>query len=42
VLLDFPQAVVHVFYDQARQYYKLEKLWGDAHLVTLDALGVKE
>ena len=28
-LLDFFDVVVHVFHTEARQYYQLERLWGD-------------
>lgn len=30
VLLDFVEFVVHVFHPQARDFYQLELLWGDA------------
>ena len=30
VLCDFADVIVHVFRDEARQYYELEQLWGDA------------
>lgn len=30
VLLDFVDVVVHVFHVETRQYYMLERLWGDA------------
>ena len=30
VLLDFVDLVVHVFTDEERQYYELERLWSDA------------
>lgn len=30
VLVDFGDVVAHVFYDDERQYYQLEKLWADA------------
>ncbi len=30
VLLDYVDVVVHVFHKDARAYYSIEKLWGDA------------
>ncbi|MGI6083011.1 MAG: ribosome silencing factor [Limnochordia bacterium] len=30
VLLDYGSVVVHVFLDDQREYYQLERLWGDA------------
>lgn len=30
VLVDFIDVVVHVFHPQARDFYQLENLWGDA------------
>ncbi len=30
ILLDYGSFVVHVFSKKAREYYSLEKLWGDA------------
>ena len=35
VLLDFSSVVVHVFTDEARKFYDLERLWGDAEQVDL-------
>jgi ribosome-associated protein len=29
-LLDYGDLVVHVFLDEAREFYDLEQLWGDA------------
>ncbi len=33
VLLDYGDFVVHVFLDEVRRYYDLERLWGDAPVV---------
>ena len=33
VLLDYGDVVAHVFMQDAREYYALERLWGDAKLV---------
>ena len=30
VLLDYVDFVVHVFHPAAREFYQLERLWGDA------------
>ena len=30
VLMDFSSVVVHIFDDEARKFYDLERLWGDA------------
>lgn len=37
ILLDFGEIVVHVFHEQARQFYNLEELWADAKLTKIDA-----
>ena len=36
VLLDYVELVVHVFHHRTREYYLLERLWGDAKKVDLD------
>lgn len=35
-LLDFGCVVIHVFTDDARQFYDLERLWGDAEQIDLN------
>ena len=29
IVLDYAQVIVHIFYGEDREFYKLEKLWGD-------------
>ncbi|HEX3553048.1 MAG TPA: ribosome silencing factor [Thermoanaerobaculia bacterium] len=36
VLLDYGDLVVHVFQEEPRRFYALERLWGDAPDVTAD------
>lgn len=36
VLLDYIDVVVHVFHEKTREYYMLDRLWGDARRVELD------
>ena len=38
-LLDYLDCVVHVFHPAQRQYFQLERLWGDARSVALDDEG---
>jgi ribosome-associated protein len=33
IVLDFCDVIVHVFHDEARRYYQIERLWGDARQV---------
>lgn len=35
VLLDFVEVVVHIFHQKTREYYMLDRLWGDARSVDL-------
>ncbi|SDS56954.1 ribosome silencing factor [Agrococcus carbonis] len=36
VLLDFSDIVVHIFHEEERTYYQLERLWRDAPVVDLE------
>ncbi|PCN48250.1 ribosome silencing factor [Curtobacterium sp. 'Ferrero'] len=45
VLIDFGEIVVHVFHEEDRQYYSLERLWADCPTIPLElpvAQGVGE
>lgn len=39
VLIDYVDFVVHVFHPAAREFYQLERLWGDAPLRVLEPQG---
>jgi len=39
VLLDFGDLVVHLFHEEDRMYYGLERLWSDAETIPLDIAG---
>ncbi|MFA1820476.1 ribosome silencing factor [Virgibacillus oceani] len=39
VLVDLGDVVCHIFHKDERNYYKLERLWGDADQVTLHLSG---
>ena len=41
-LLDFGSVVVHVFTEEAREFYSLERLWADAENVDLKEIIIEE
>jgi ribosome-associated protein len=40
VLMDFFSFIVHVFTPQTREFYSLERLWGDAQRIEVGEAGV--
>ncbi len=38
VLMDFGSVIVHVFTDEARKFYDLERLWSDAEEIPISSL----
>ena len=41
-LLDYGSIVVHVFTEEARKFYDLERLWADAELVDIRDIVIEE
>ena len=41
-LLDYGSIVVHVFTEEARQFYSLERLWADAEQVDISDIVIEE
>lgn len=38
VVLDYYDVIIHIFYEETRQFYSLERLWNDAPLVDLSKI----
>lgn len=36
VLMDYVDLVVHIFLPEVRDFYSLERLWGDAEIIEID------
>lgn len=36
ILLDYVDVVVHIFQNETREYYGLERLWGDARMIKME------
>ena len=42
ILLDFGDIVVHLFNKEDREFYNIERIWGDAKFVSLESLSDSE
>ncbi len=42
ILLDYVDFVVHIFLDEKRKYYNLERLWTEAPMIEVPGLEVEE
>ena len=41
-ILDYTDVIVHVFYQETREFYRLEQLWADAEEIDISQYIVKE
>ena len=42
ILIDYDEVIVHVFNDEARDYYTLDSLWMNAPLIPLETYGIDQ
>jgi ribosome-associated protein len=42
IILDYADIIVHVFYKETRNFYKLESLWADGEQMDISSYLVKE
>lgn len=40
VVLDYSEVIVHIFHEQTRDFYALERLWADAPRIPASELGI--
>ena len=38
ILLDYSDVIVHIFYQETREFYGLEKLWADAEEIDINSV----
>lgn len=38
ILMDYHDVVVHIFYKETREFYSIERLWGDAPRLDIDEI----
>jgi len=38
ILMDYSDMVIHIFYQETREFYDLERLWGDASSIIFDSV----
>ena len=38
ILLDYYDIIIHIFSEESRRFYNIEKIWNDGETVSLDSL----